>query len=409
MTAPAYPSLTDEQRRLIELVRALGRDRFAPRAAKYDLEASFPFENYADLREHGLLGLTIPRRHGGLGADYATYALVSAELGRWCGTTALTFNMHACSMLWPSQMADDLPMADEERQGHERRRAGIYARVVRDGALFAQPFSEPNSAAAAGQAPFGTTARPVDGGWRVNGVKHFASLAGAAHYYGLLCTEDREGIEPSMKDTLYLAVPADAPGAEVFGAWDPLGMRGTVSRSLRFRDVFVPEEHAMLPRGAYYRAALAWPHMFMTLCPTYLGIARAAFDFTVAYLRGEAEGAPRPGLRGVATKQLAVAQMRIVLEQAEALLHRAVLEARVNPTKDERLRAYAAQYTVMEHANEICRLAIRTCGGRSIFRSLPLERLYRDSRCGSLMLPWTAEICTERLGRESLFEPGEQG
>jgi len=404
-----HPRLSTEQQRLVERVRALGRERFAPRAATHDLEASFPFENYADLREAGLLGLTIPERHGGLGADYATYAMVSAELGRWCGTTALTLNMHACSMLWPGRVADDLPMSDADRALHERRRARMYERVLRDGAIFAQPFSEPNSAAAAGQAPFGTTARHVDGGWVVNGVKHFASLSGAAHYYGLLCTEDRAGAEPDVKDTIYLAVPAGAAGAEIFGTWDPLGMRGTVSRSLRFREVFVPEENLMMPRGAYYRAALTWPHMFMTLCPTYLGIAQAAFDFTVAYLRGEIEGAPRSPLRGTPAKQFAVAEMRLKLEQAKGLFYRAIGEARVNPPKEERLRAYATQYTVMEHANDVCRLALRTCGGRSIARSLPLERLYRDSRCGSLMLPWTAEICLERLGRESLFESGEQG
>ncbi|MFX8422193.1 acyl-CoA dehydrogenase family protein, partial [Acinetobacter baumannii] len=69
--------------------------------------------------------------------------------------------------------------------------------------------------------------------------------------------------------------------------------------------------------------------------------------------------------------------------------------------------AYATQYTVMEFANDICRLAIRTCGGHSMLKSLPLERLYRDSRCGALMLPWTAEICMERVGRESLYEAGE--
>jgi alkylation response protein AidB-like acyl-CoA dehydrogenase len=101
--------------------------------------------------------------------------------------------------------------------------------------------------------------------------------------------------------------------------------------------------------------------------------------------------------------------MRIKLEQAEALFHRAIFEARVSPSKEERLRAYVTQYTVMEHANDVCRLAIRTCGGRSMLRQFPLERLYRDSRCGALMLPWTAEICLERLGRESLFEPGETG
>jgi len=402
-----HPPLSAEQARLIETARALGRERFAPRAARYDLEASFPFENYADLREAGFLGLTIPTRYGGLGADYATYAMVSAELGRWCGATALTLNMHACSMLWPGPMVDDLPLPDADRAAHERRRARMYERVLADGAIFAQPFSEPQSAAAAGQAPFGTTARPVDGGFVVSGTKHFASLAGAAHFYGLLCTEERPGQPPDVKDTVYLAVPADAPGAEVFGPWDPLGMRGTVSRSLRFTEVFVPEDHLLMPRGVYYRAAVSWPHMFMTLCPTFLGIAQAAFDFTVGYLRGEVPGAPGPALRRSPSKQLAVAEMRVRLEQAKALFYRAIGEARVNPTKEDRLRAYATQYTVMEHANEVCRLALRTCGGRSLLRPLPLERLYRDSRCGSLMLPWTAEICLERLGRESLVEPGE--
>jgi alkylation response protein AidB-like acyl-CoA dehydrogenase len=99
--------------------------------------------------------------------------------------------------------------------------------------------------------------------------------------------------------------------------------------------------------------------------------------------------------------------MRIKLEQASALFLRAVSEAKLRPSKEERLRAYAAQATVMETANDLCRLALRACGGRSILKSMPLERLYRDSRCGSLMLPWTAEICAERLGRESLYEPGE--
>ena len=402
------PPLTDEQRALLERVASLGRERFAPRAHRHDAEASFPFDNYVDLREAGLLGLTIPRRHGGLGADYRTYALVSAELGRWCGATALTFNMHACTMLWSSQMAGDLAMSDEDRALHDARRARMYRRVIEDGAIFAQPFSEPDGAAAAGQAPFGATARKVEGGWRINGIKHFASLAGAAHYYGVLCTEERPGVPPNVRDTLYLAVPADAPGAEIFGPWDPVGMRGTVSRSLRFTDVFVGDDDMILPRGLYYQAAVRWPHMFMTLCPTYLGIAQAAFDFTVSYLRGEVPGAPRPALRKSPTKQLALGDMRLKLEQAKALFHSAIAEAAVDPPKDSRLRAYATQYTVMEHANDICRLAIRTCGGRSIMKSLSLERLYRDSRCGSLMLPWTAEICVERLGRESLFEPDER-
>ena len=406
-----HPKPTEKQRELVLKIRALGQEKFMPRADKIDREGTFPFENYEDLRKAGFLAVTIPERYGGMGADYETYCMVSAELGRWCGTTALTFNMHACTLLWSNQMADDMPMPEAERKLHEKRRAGLYEKVVKDGAIFAQPFSEPNTAAAAGKAPFGTTAKRVDGGWVVNGLKHFASLSGAAHYYGLLCTEDKEGEEHDVRDTMYLAVPADADGLEIFGEWDVLGMRGTVSKSLRFENVFVPEDNMVLPRGMYYTGAREWPHMFLSLCPTYLGISQAAFDFTVNYIVGNIEGGPPRGgeARLSPAKQMSLAEMRVKLEQSKALFYRVIHEARFQPDKADRLRAYCAQYTVMEYANEITRLAIRTCGGRTIFKSFPLERLYRDSRCGSLMLPWTPEICMERLGRESVLDPDEIG
>jgi alkylation response protein AidB-like acyl-CoA dehydrogenase len=364
----------------------------------------FPFENYADMRDAGLLRLCVPKSFGGYGADFATYCIVSATIGRYCGATALTFNMHACSQLWSGPLADDLDMTAEQRAVHEQYRAGHYARVVKDGSIYAQPFSE-GSAAAAGRAPFGTLAEKTEGGWIINGRKIFASLSGAADYYGLLCTEDKP--DRSMRDTLYIAVPAGSPGFAITGDWDPLGMRGTVSRNLVFKDVFVPDHEQLMPRGIYYQAATRWPHMFLTLAPTYMGIAQAAYDFTIEYLRGEVSGTPPVKRRMYPTKQIAVAEMRIKLEQTRALFLHSIGEARIDPPKDARLRLYAAQYTIMENANDICRLAVRTCGGQSMLKSLPLERLYRDSRCGALMLPWTAELCLDRIGREALYEAGE--
>jgi len=396
--------LTELQRELLATAAKLGREKFAPRAAQYDREATFPFENYDDLRAAGLLKICVPTRYGGLGADFATYAMIAAEIGRHCGATALTWNMHVCSTLWSGLLADELDMTTGERAEHERHRALHFERIVKQGRLYAQPFSE-GGAAAAGKAPFGTTAARVDGGWLVNGRKIFASLSGAADYYGVLCTEDKP--DRSMRDTMYLAVPADAPGLTVTGEWDPLGMRGTVSRTLVFRDVFVAEGEQLMPRGVYFQAASRWPHMFSTLSPTYMGIALAAYEFTVRYLRGEVEGQPPVKRRMYPTKQIAVAEMYVRLEQTRNLFLRAISDARVDPPKDSRLRAYASQYTIMENANELCRLAIRTCGGQSMLKSLPLERLYRDSRCGSLMLPWTAELCLDRIGREALYEPGE--
>ncbi len=404
--APGAFRLSDSQAELIDKARRFGRHVLAPRAAKYDREASFPIENFRDMHPEGLLAICVPKEEGGLGADFQTYCLAAAELARYCGATALSWNMHVCSTLWSGALADDLEMSAQDRAEHNRRRHIHYRRILERGAVYAQPFSE-GGAAAAGTAAFGTEARPVEGGFIVNGKKIFASLSGAADYYGVLCTERGEGEKASQRNTLYLAIPADSNGVSVVGDWDPLGMRGTVSRTLLLKDVFVTRDEMLMPEGVYYAAATRWPHMFLTLSPTYMGLAQAAYDFTVSYLRGEVPGTPPVKRRMFPTKQIAVAEMRITLEQTKALWFHAITEARANPSKEQVLRAYAAQHTVMENANAIAVKAIRTCGGQAIFRILPLERIYRDSRCGSLMLPWTAEICVDRIGREALYEAGE--
>jgi alkylation response protein AidB-like acyl-CoA dehydrogenase len=397
--------LTAQQRELIDIAATLGREKFAPRAAQIDRDAVFPFENYADMRAAGLLKICVPAAHGGLGADFATYVMVAAEIGRHCGATALTWNMHVCSTMWAGFIADALDMTNEQRTEHERIRAIHFKRVVEEGKVYAQPFSEGGSAAA-GKAPFGTLAKKVEGGYRVTGRKIFASLSGAADYYGALCTLDKPGA--TMRDSMYLAVPADAPGVSISGAWDPLGMRGTVSRTLDFKEVFVPDDARLMPEGLYFQAAQRFPHMFATLSPTYMGLAQAAYDFTLLYLRGEMPGTPPVKRRMYPTKQIAVADMRIKLEQTRALFLQNARDAQVDPDRDTRMRLYAAHFSIMENANDLARLAIRTCGGQSMLKSLALERIYRDSRCGSLMLPWTAELCQDRLGRECLYESGER-
>ena len=300
-----------------------------------------------------------------------------------------------------------MAMDAETRHRHHQNRAVHYRRILEDGAIYAQPFSE-GGAAAAGAVAFSTTAMRTDGGWIVNGKKIFASLAGSADYYGVLCSEISDADDrASRRNTLYLALPADAEGVSVVGDWDPLGMRGTVSRTLLFKHVFVPDGAELMPTGIYFQAARQWPHMFLTLTPAYMGMAQAACDFTVKYLRGEMPGTPPVKRRMYPTKQIAVAQMRIMLEQTKSIWFQTMSEARANPSKDQIMRAYATQYTVMENANELAQLALRTCGGQSMLKSLALERIYRDSRCGSLMLPWTAELCLDKLGRDCLYEQDE--
>ena len=387
--------MTVDRDELVNRVRTMG-PTLAERAVRYDREACFPFENFADFRRAGLLALCIPIEHGGLGASYADYVRVSEEIGRYCGATALTFNMHNATMLWCGSVADAMTMTDSERAAHEDIRAAMFRGVVQRGHIHSQPFSE--GLAPGATAGVATRAVPVEGGWRVTGRKIFASLSGAANFYNVICqVADDETIR-------FLGVPADAEGVRSIDDWDPLGMRGTVSRTLLMDDVFVPASNEWLPAGIYNQAAERYPWLFLSLCPSYLGLTGGVLDATRAYLRGELPGQSTSARRDNPMKQVGWAQMQLRHQQSRAMLYRAVDEARLDPTENDLVLGWSAAYTVMEHAAEVASTAIRVCGGQAMLKHLPLERMYRDARLGSLMLPWSAEVCMERLATARLYD-----
>ena len=80
---PAAFHIESADAQLIARAQQLAAECFAPRAAQHDCDASFPIENYRDLRQAGLLAICIPREHGGLGASYRTYSLAAAEIARY--------------------------------------------------------------------------------------------------------------------------------------------------------------------------------------------------------------------------------------------------------------------------------------------------------------------------------------
>ena len=295
---------------------------FAERAAGYDRETAFPFENYAELRDAGMLGLCIPERYGGMGASFQDYMHVSAELARFCPMTALTYNMHSQTTLWTGILADDLDMAPDVRERHERIRSGLYRWILEDGAIMSQPLSE--GIARGATAGVATTATPVPGGFHVNGRKVFASLAGAADAYNFTCRV------PGEEGLRFLSVRSDNPGVRIVGDWDPLGMRGTDSRTLVFEDAFVEADDELLPTGGFDQLAARWPHVYLTLTPTYIGLTRAVVDFVQGYLGST----PPPGIparRDVPAKQWAWAEIQIAYERSRSLWECAVAEAGLDP------------------------------------------------------------------------------
>jgi alkylation response protein AidB-like acyl-CoA dehydrogenase len=247
---------------------------------------------------------------------------------------------------------------------------------------------------------FGTSARKVEGGYVVSGRKFFVSLADSAPYFATPAI--RLGDEPWIERTLYLQVPKNAPGVSFPGEWDPMGMRGTVSRDMVLQDVFVPDDGEILPPGLFGAMYNAFPHLSpLTFCATFLGLMQAAFDYTIGYLTGKVPGAP--GLQSeVAAKGHAVAEMLFTLETARAAYYRAISEARVDAPLDAVQRARAAHVTVLRSAVTLTQEAIRVCGGRALLRRHPLERYARDARAGALMRPWTQDIATQQAWETAL-------
>ena len=386
---------------MLERINELGPS-FAERATEHDKAASFPTQNYVELRDAGFLKLVIPEEFGGYGFTLGEYATIGAEIGKYCGATALTFNMHTSSMMWLRFMYEMDNLTPAERKAFKRMREIQFPKVVEQGAIFSQPISEGGVNWTSD--PIKTNCRKVDGGWVINGFKKFASLAGNCDYYSIVCTEHFEGKDPAHEDTMDFAVHKDAPGLSIVGDWDPLGMRGTVSRDLVLKDVFVSEDDLMMPAGVFGKTLSQWPHMMATLTPAYMGVAQSAYDFTVEYLRGETPGQPPIDRRVYPTKRATVGKMFQKLTEMRSLWINAFLEAKPFPSKAEVMRIYAAQYAVMEGVQELAALAIRTCGGQSMLKSLPLERIYRDSRCGALMLPYTTEIMEDYLSMMSVYD-----
>jgi alkylation response protein AidB-like acyl-CoA dehydrogenase len=379
---------------MVGLVRSMA-PAIRERAVVSDLQASFPHENFDDFRRNGLLGVSVPTRYGGAGATYSDYVRVSEEIGRSCGATGLTFNMHNATMLWCGVVADLLDMTPAQRAQHEAIRTEMYRGVIERGDIHSQPFSEGLSPGAT--SGVATKAVPVDGGWLVTGRKIFASLSGAATFYNVTCQV------PGEDEIRLLGVPASGDGVQILDDWDPLGMRGTVSRTLLMNDVFVPHSNEWMPVGMYNQAALRYPWLFLSLCPTYLGLTGGVIETTRLYLRGELPGQTSGARRDHPIKQIGWAQMQLKHQQSRAMLYRAIDEATIDPTEEQLVLGWAAAITVMEHAAEVASLAIRVCGGQSMMKNLPLERMYRDARLGSVMLPWSAEVCLERLGTAGLF------
>ena len=376
--------VSEEFRHWVAVADSLGREKFAERAPAIDREARFPFENYRDLRDSGLLALTVPREHGGIGADSLTYAVILSRIAKGCASTGLTFNMHCAIVDFLLQIA-----GPEQQQRY-------FGEVVRNGAVFASITSEPGSSFR-DKLAIRTSIRREDGRYRLNGTKHFCSLSTGATYYFTWSLLD--GAEDITDGLLNVLIRADQPGVEIVHDWDTLGMRGTVSNSIRFHDVeILPEDVVGEPGAILGKDMSIWS---LGYTGVYFGIAEAAYEFCVEYVK-------RSKFRGMSETlafdpriQRQVGEMATLLESARRAVERLGM-LRGNASKTElAFILNQAKYLATEAAKEIAERAVRLTGGRGLLRSLPLERHFRDALAGVVMPP-ANDRCLETVGKIAL-------
>jgi len=374
------PPVTDEQRRIIDRVAALSRERFAPRAARYDAESAFPYENYADLHGAGLLALTVPREHGGVGVDAVTYAHALCEMAKGCPATALTFNMHSTVTTFLAALATP---AQQQRW---------FGDIVGRGARVASITSEPEQSFR-DRFVLNTVFRRVDGGYHVAGVKQFCSLGEAADYY--FVTGILEGTASARDGVLSAMIPREDPGVKIEGTWNATGMRGTISHTIRY-DCVVDDAGVVGRPGQFLTIDLQG--FALGYAAVYLGVGEAAFEFLVQYARTRTQRPSETPMSHHPLVQRTVAEIGTALRAGRLLLHEA---ARLKMTGDReatmlavnQAKAYCSDAGLMATER-----ALRLAGGRGILKELPFERWHRDALAGPVMPP-ANDRCLETAGK----------
>jgi short-chain 2-methylacyl-CoA dehydrogenase len=253
--------LTQEQQLVRETVRDFALERVAPVAEELDRESRFPYELVAELAELGLMGLPVPEEYGGAGGDTISYALAIEELTRIDSSVAITVAAHTSLGTMPILLF-----------GTEEQKQRWLPDLASGRKLAAFGLTEPGAGSDAGNAR--TTAELRDGSWVVNGSKMFITNAGTEITWGVTLTARTGGDEISN-----IVVENGTSGYEISAPLKKLGWKASDTRELSFRDVSVPEDNLLGPRGQGF-------HQFLeildggriSVAAMGVGLAQGAYD-----------------------------------------------------------------------------------------------------------------------------------
>ena len=352
-------NLTSEQKLFQKTIREFCEKEIKPIANKIDKEEYFPKDLYKKMGQMGLMGMTVPQKHGGAGIDRVSYMIALEEISRICGSTGLTVEAH-----------NSLGIGHIYEHGTEEQRRKYLPKLCSGQGFAAWALTEPNSGSDAAGAQ--TTAVLKKNEWVINGTKQFITSGDIADVTVVMCKTDKE---KGAKGISAILVEKDTKGFKVGQLEDKLGIRGSHTAELIFENCKVPKENLIGTQDMGFIGAMNILDRGRTAIGAMsVGIAQAALEDSLDYAKQRQQfGKPIGKFQAI---QWMLADMATEVEAARLLVYRAAFleDQEIKFTKEASMAKLFASEMAMKVANK----AIQIFGGYGYTREYPVERYFRD-------------------------------
>jgi alkylation response protein AidB-like acyl-CoA dehydrogenase len=356
----------EQQESLLKMAGKLA-DQFAERADEVDKEGIFPFENFNDLKEENYVSLTVPKEYGGQGINLYEFLMLQERIAQGDASTALSIGWHLGSII---ELA-------ESRSWEEKTFQKLCTQIVESKALVNRAATEPATGSPTRGGMPETKAEKVGEKWVINGRKSFTSMAVALRY-SLVSAR----IGDTEKKGVFM-VDNELPGVTIEEKWDTIAMRGTRSDDLVLKDVVLESSALVEEEGdqTNYKYPKAW---LLHIPACYLGVAIAARNYSIQFANDHRPNSLPGPIKEVPEVQRKVGEIELELIKARHLLY-SVADRWVNqPDKREEMgpELFSVKHVATNSAFKVVDLAMRIVGAKSLFRTNPMQRYYRDVRAG---------------------------
>jgi len=363
---------TEDQRSILHTVRRFNEAVVAPVAADLDRLANpedcFSWDIVEKADAAGIRTMTLSEENGGIGADSLTTAMVIEELAKADMGTSVV-------------LAQTLKLAQvlQKATTPQQREKYIPMFLNDPRCLLAIGITEPETASnyfLPHPSPFRTAAEKTDGGWVINGMKHFISNGNRAGLYFLFVqTEKGKGLAEGS--TCFL-VERGTPGFTIGHVHDKMGERLANNAELIFTDCFIPDENVVGVVGEGFQVlAEFFPQSNTYAAATVLGVAVTAYEQSVEWAKTRNQGGKpiieHDGIRAQ------LAEMRMLNDVTRTYIYRAAWSADHQDQGWDKTLGTLPKVFASQSAWKVVTWASEIHGGYGYMRDVGFEKLLRDA------------------------------